>query len=589
MSLVVSMLFKCRDMALSAWPFPIQPNSLIAALTTISKTAMIISITSCISQLKWQYFRREPRELDLVQILDGASRGPWGALLLLYQNRTRNWLICWLAAVMVAAIGIETSAQQVFEYPTRNTELMLNETSIPRIWLAESYQESMEDLCGNEYTQYDGESSPSRLQLALSSLTISNSRYTWPARCLRERGLLEISIGNAIGGVEAKPSFQCPPQAKYCTFPAFTSLAMCGKVENYTDAVTVSCNTNANRSSVCSYQWDDLNAARLGISNETVRTIEMDFNSQSIETSGNLSYTITRHDQMKTLSIYPLSDGRGLGLAFLRKQDSSGYYGYGFYPKVELLGVYWEWCVQTFTSTNATSSGIAAATAMEEILTGPVDQTANDDIRKYTANSTGMSVRISATTDWLLGSAMHTALGAQIRAGTVTWNDSTGPQPIPMSEASSLAGMIGLYLSIADIENVAKSVAATISAFIRTPDDTNNMRANRNATFMTGKAFAEETYIRVRWQWLIFPLMETLLTAALLVVTIILDRRSGYPLLKASALGLLFHGLEGWVPGDLKDHKAAVETAEGLEGVAMDIRVRFISDEAGKLRFVRCD
>lgn len=94
---------------------------------------------------------------------------------------------------------------------------------------------------------------------------------------------------------------------------------------------------------------------------------------------------------------------------------------------------------------------------------------------------------------------------------------------------------------------------------------------NQNAITITGTAYVEETYIHVRWEWLILPLIETLLTAGLLLTAIIVDRRSGYLLLKASSLGLFFHGIGEWVPGDLKGRIYGVETGERLEEVAKEI------------------
>ncbi|KAF6795388.1 hypothetical protein CSOJ01_13451 [Colletotrichum sojae] len=60
---------------------------------------------------------------------------------------------------------------------------------------------------------------------------------------------------------------------------------------------------------------------------------------------------------------------------------------------------------------------------------------------------------------------------------------------------------------------------------------------NANATMVPGKVFKREPFISVRWPWLLLPLFERALTAALLVVSILMTRRD--PLLKSSTTTLI--------------------------------------------------
>jgi hypothetical protein len=123
MALVLAILVNIRDMALSDWPLPIQPNSLIAVCTTLGKSAMMVPVASCIGQLKWRYFARRPRPLQHLQSFDDASRGPWGSLVVLLSGLTRSWVISGFAFAAIVSLRIEPSAQQVLAVGTRELEL----------------------------------------------------------------------------------------------------------------------------------------------------------------------------------------------------------------------------------------------------------------------------------------------------------------------------------------------------------------------------------------------------------------------------------------------------------------------------------
>lgn len=125
MGLIALILSKSDGMLLDAWPLQIKPNSLIAVLTTVGKAAMLVPVTACISQLKWRHFGgvKAAQPLRDLQLFDDASRGPWGALLLLINLRSQVVLGWMLALVTVIGLGVEPSAQQILDFPSRMTRL----------------------------------------------------------------------------------------------------------------------------------------------------------------------------------------------------------------------------------------------------------------------------------------------------------------------------------------------------------------------------------------------------------------------------------------------------------------------------------
>lgn len=63
----------------------------------------------------------------------------------------------------------------------------------------------------------------------------------------------------------------------------------------------------------------------------------------------------------------------------------------------------------------------------------------------------------------------------------------------------------------------------------------------------SGTAHWTVIQFEVRWEWLILPVLLTVITFILLGVTILITLEQ--PLLKGSVVALLFHGLDGWKKG----------------------------------------
>ncbi|ETS84602.1 hypothetical protein PFICI_02627 [Pestalotiopsis fici W106-1] len=97
-------------------------NTVIAVLTAFSKAALAVPTASGISQLKWQWYRNERalggRCVRDIQIFDDASRGPWGALVLLCKLHVRTTASLG-ALVVVLALVLDPFAQQLITYSTR--------------------------------------------------------------------------------------------------------------------------------------------------------------------------------------------------------------------------------------------------------------------------------------------------------------------------------------------------------------------------------------------------------------------------------------------------------------------------------------
>lgn len=122
---LVILLKSIDNKPLRSWVIPIQPNTVIAALATVSKAALLVPIASCLSQLKWHHFTSAPRKLADLQLFDQASRGPWGSLVFLFQvsSRLRALVAVGFSLLTILALGLDASTQQLLKFPTQETEL----------------------------------------------------------------------------------------------------------------------------------------------------------------------------------------------------------------------------------------------------------------------------------------------------------------------------------------------------------------------------------------------------------------------------------------------------------------------------------
>lgn len=125
--ITATVLFWMNGKSLNAWTLPIQPNSLVAIFSTVAKSALLVSIGECTSQLKWMHFDDlRPKALSQIQVFDDASRGPWGSLVLFWKTRksfnraeSPPALALLGATITILMLAFEPFAQQVIGFSTR--------------------------------------------------------------------------------------------------------------------------------------------------------------------------------------------------------------------------------------------------------------------------------------------------------------------------------------------------------------------------------------------------------------------------------------------------------------------------------------
>lgn len=86
-------------------------------LGKVATAALIVPTTEALGQLKWNWFNTSNAIWDF-EIFDKATRGPWGAAMLLYRTKGRS-LASLGAIIILLLLAIDSFLQQTIDLPER--------------------------------------------------------------------------------------------------------------------------------------------------------------------------------------------------------------------------------------------------------------------------------------------------------------------------------------------------------------------------------------------------------------------------------------------------------------------------------------
>jgi len=85
-AVMVLLLQKYEDKPAPGWK-TVTMNSALSWLAVFGKLPLMMVVAECIGQMKWILFGREKRKLSDLDLIDGASRDPLGALNWMFRFR----------------------------------------------------------------------------------------------------------------------------------------------------------------------------------------------------------------------------------------------------------------------------------------------------------------------------------------------------------------------------------------------------------------------------------------------------------------------------------------------------------------------
>ena len=116
---IVGVLIYENDKLLDQWGWSIPPTAVVSFIGTLGKASIVLVLSQVLSQMKWYHFRKT-ESVRNVRIFDSASRGPLGAVLVIWNSK--ELLACITACLMVLTILIDPFVQLVFTFPSRLVE-----------------------------------------------------------------------------------------------------------------------------------------------------------------------------------------------------------------------------------------------------------------------------------------------------------------------------------------------------------------------------------------------------------------------------------------------------------------------------------
>ncbi|KAI0426603.1 hypothetical protein F5Y09DRAFT_351077 [Xylaria sp. FL1042] len=533
LTILVGVLAGYQHHALSNWHFPLQPNSVISILATIMKTTVLLSVSACLGQLKWHHFST-PRQLSDLEAFDEASRGPWGSFLFLLQCHRWFLLATGLAIITLVSLLIGPAAQQILDF--QSSEAILEGTDAK---IASSHNFKLRVSADSQDADYTN-------TLGRGSTLINNTA----ALSIRS------TLVNAMIGNISPFSFSCPDSAVKCLYPKFT-----------TGAIS------------CDISWPSIWDEIKEVQPITMRLNHTDQDRGQVEFWSSYPKDQAAWDDLFSLktSMASLESTRGPFLYINGVKSPPQRLNELDKLKFEGFEGIWYWCAQTYNVSSGSPKGVSP----QLISTSPLNPiepncwSSNPEVCAYSDNLTSGVYHLDNYSAWWLDHYIDSALASTVSILRSPGGESYGQSGISLD--------IGVFLySAPDLETVFQNLATQASRIIRI-----NGGENINTTTVNGIAFRSETFIDVRWGWVLLPAIETFLAVILLVATIVVTHKSQQPLLKSSVNSLLFHGLEGWTATDTAGQVDGKETLAALEDISRDLEVRFQGSERAGYRFIR--
>ena len=87
MMIIIIVLWKVDGKQMPKWKLGISINAFISIFSGFAKSALLLPTAEALGQLKWNWFRNKEKKMMDFEVLDSASRGPWGSFVLLARTK----------------------------------------------------------------------------------------------------------------------------------------------------------------------------------------------------------------------------------------------------------------------------------------------------------------------------------------------------------------------------------------------------------------------------------------------------------------------------------------------------------------------
>jgi hypothetical protein len=87
MLIIFAVLLKYDGKPMPQWKLGVSINAFISIFSGFAKSALLLPTAEALGQLKWSWFKKEEKKMIDFEVMDSASRGPWGSMILLARTK----------------------------------------------------------------------------------------------------------------------------------------------------------------------------------------------------------------------------------------------------------------------------------------------------------------------------------------------------------------------------------------------------------------------------------------------------------------------------------------------------------------------
>jgi hypothetical protein len=537
-------LVKFNNRRLHEWHSVITLNTVVTISSLVSKSALIQPLASGLSQLKWMWYRHgSGRHLIDFEYFDAASRGPWGALVLMVHG-TAFPLVTLGAFVMATALAFEPFIQQAVVYPSRNVTVGLAEIPRTNYWngaFDSSYKVAAYDaILGFNLSKTASAISPTCTTGNCSFPDYSSLAFC--SQCVDVTSYLSLSSGDPQIAYSLE-SFGC---SKYTAYNATSINGTCPSKVTAPNGLSLD------------YTVADLQSTSPWVSKENGLSV-MNTSSgaliSNILDDQTLTYTFLANFSMIARTV-PKPTAYDCVVSTCAKRYTAEVFNGQFREQVR----------GTFSNTSRINTSESPYNGSGAQVIGQGSTPVNIHFNLTTtipANSSDTGIDENFNIDYVSAGSFSQFL-LQLLEGNIVSNTNYSDGSFEPSFPSS-DYLQGLWEH--GIENIPQTLDGFATAW------TNNLR--RAGQPAQGTAVQGETFIHVQFLWLILPFTLELLALFFFIATVLKTIHGDVPTWKASSLAPLLHGpkVSNWPLPDLQ-----LETSSGMEEFAISTRSRLTDD-----------
>lgn len=504
-ALLIGFLVYIHDTPYASWQYTAAPNTVVSIIITITKAALLVPVSSCLSQLKWNLYRN-PARLYHMQAIDQASRGALGSLEILWRAlfcSNMGSLTIVGASITILAIAIDPFAQQVLSFPSRTVPALNVTASVQK---AQEYFSVMGAFGDHVYYGL----SPTMMTSILSGL----AQTTQPL----------------------EP--HCPSSS--CSYPDFVTLGICSRCEDVTSQTAQTCQPEPNAtwftgespiykkiSANCTYESP--NGFELNIPFDEAVGMFTNYPRQTYDINywTSLPRTNSSVFNIEDPIVSFLTANYSLSLVYTPENVTSP----PPKPSFQECTVYY--CEKQYPTssfqTNIQKNRSLHHTNTQQLIRQKAGRWSYAMSDIYHLTPPNGRVTLSQNSTYNIDEYTLQTLGTVL---TNLFNTTLSTRS-PGSQYSALD-----MATILRTGNLSQSLGSMSTSI------TNMIRTNPRATAVPGEAYRVETYIQVRWPWIILPICAVLGSILLLLGTALANKQQGAVLWKDSVLPLLMGRLD---------------------------------------------